>query len=495
MQFLFPGFLWALLALAVPVILHLFYFRRYKKVYFSNVRFLREVKEETSARNKLRNLLILIMRCLALAFLVLAFAQPFIPVDDTAYQGQKNVSIFIDNSFSMQSFGQELPLMDRARQRAREIVEAYGEEDQFQILTHEMTPGQQRLISREEALAQIEEIDITARVTPLSRVLERQSRLFRTDPDARGISYLISDFQRSISEFGDIDTAVQVNLVPIQSVQEKNVAIDTAWLAEPAQVLNQTSQLIIRLSNYSADDLENIKLTTIVNGQEKPLGALNIPAGESVLDTANITILTTGWHEVTVRITDFPVQFDDTYFMTFYVDEDIRILSINQSSANRRLEAAFANNPHFQLVNQEVSRLNFSEMRTYDLIILNEITSITSGLSEELYGYIEGGGKVLFFPAEDEPVSAYQTFLSRHNANAFEAYQETERLVGYVNTEEFLFRDVYEGTQRNIRLPATRGNYTQSTVQGRGAETILGYRDGSPFLSKYQIGRGMLLVC
>ena len=121
MQFLFPGFLWALLALAVPVILHLFYFRRYKKIYFSNVRFLREVKEETSARNKLRNLLILLARCLALAFIVLAFAQPFIPVSSDTAQGEKAVSVYLDNSFSMQAFGDDLPLPDRARQRAREV--------------------------------------------------------------------------------------------------------------------------------------------------------------------------------------------------------------------------------------------------------------------------------------------------------------------------------------------------------------------------------------
>src|SRR6187551_2784529 len=81
MQFLYPAFLWALSALAIPIILHLFYFRRYKKVYFSNLRFLREVKEETSARNRLRNLLILIARLLAMAFIILAFAQPFIPID------------------------------------------------------------------------------------------------------------------------------------------------------------------------------------------------------------------------------------------------------------------------------------------------------------------------------------------------------------------------------------------------------------------------------
>ena len=92
MQFLYPSFLWALLALAIPIIIHLFFFRRFKKVYFTNVKFLKEVKEETSARRKLRNFLVLLMRLLAIAMLVFAFAQPFIPQTEEVQKGEKSVS-------------------------------------------------------------------------------------------------------------------------------------------------------------------------------------------------------------------------------------------------------------------------------------------------------------------------------------------------------------------------------------------------------------------
>jgi len=78
MGFLYPSFLWALLAIAIPIIIHLFYFRRFRTVYFTNVRFLKEVKEQTSNRQKIRNLLVLLSRILALAFLVFAFAQPYL---------------------------------------------------------------------------------------------------------------------------------------------------------------------------------------------------------------------------------------------------------------------------------------------------------------------------------------------------------------------------------------------------------------------------------
>src|ERR1700722_15531164 len=102
MNFLFPSFLYALSAISIPIIIHLFNFRRYKKLYFSNVRFLKEVVQESHSKSKLRQLLVLICRCLVIAFLVFAFAQPFIPVKQgVTASGAKAISIFIDNSFSM----------------------------------------------------------------------------------------------------------------------------------------------------------------------------------------------------------------------------------------------------------------------------------------------------------------------------------------------------------------------------------------------------------
>ena len=459
------------------------------------MRFLREVKEETSARNKLRNLLILLMRCLAVAFLVFAFAQPFIPVSEDTFQGAKSVSVFVDNSFSMQSFGEDLPLLDRSKQRAAEIISAYTEEDKFQVLTHELRADQQRYLSRTEALLEIEKISITPAVTPLSDVVDRQVRLSKTNPDAPLVSYLISDFQRSITDLRPLDSSAQLILVPVQSVQEKNVTIDSAWFEVPVQMLNQTSKLIIRVTNYSSDKIENIKLTSSVDGQEKPVNTLELPAGESVYDTANLTILKTGWHQVILRITDFPVQFDDTYFLTFYVDEEINILAINGLQNNPRLDAAFESNPHFNLENQNIAQLNYSTFQNYDLIVLNEVTEITSGMAEEIFGFAESGGRVLFFPAADQPAEAYSTFLTRCGANTFAKYDTTQRTVGRINTEEFLFSNVYISTNRNLRLPVTEANYLTNTIQSNASERILTYRDGSAFIEKYDIGRGSLIVC
>lgn len=495
MQFLFPGFLWALAALSIPVILHLFYFRRYKKVYFSNVRFLREVKEETSARNKLRNLLILLARCLALAFLVFAFAQPFIAVDENTVEGDKAVSVYIDNSFSMQAFGDDLPLLDKAIQRAREVILAYGETDKYQILTNDLDGSSARFMSREEALAQVEEIEISPAAVPMSRVINFQQRSLDNDDVAVSRPFLVSDFQRSVTDFPQGDTGRVATLIPVESVQKNNVGIDSAWFEEPIHLVQQTSRIILRISNYSNDDVENIKLTSTVDGQEKPVSTFDIEAKSSVYDTVSITVLRPGWHEITLRITDFPVQFDDSYHMTFYVKELVRILAVHTSQPDSRLTAAFSSNTLFEMDERNAGQLNYSDFRNYDLIIVDEIESVSSGLTEALYSYVAAGGNVLFFPAADANLETYNAFLSRCGANTFGEYSEGEQKIGMINTESGIFRNVYVETNRNLRLPATTGRFPVQVIQQRGGERLLTYRDGEPFLVQYTIDRGNLIVC
>ena len=496
MQFLYPSFLFALAALAIPIILHLFYFRRFKKVYFTNVRFLKEVKEETSARSKLRNLLVLLMRLLTITFLVLAFAQPFIPQDVEVKKGIKAVSIFVDNSFSMSALSQDVPLLDKAKQRAREIVQAYAVDDRFQILTNDFEGRHQRLVSKEDALGLIDEIEKTPAVKELSRVLTRQKQTLDASTTENKVSYIISDFQKNITDVENYaDTTIEVNLIPLQSVQERNISIDSAWFEAPVQMVNQTNALRVKIRNLSDEPAENIRLSIRYEGQTKPVGTLSIPARASVTDTVNITILRTGWHEAELAITDYPVQFDDTYGFTFYVAEEINTLVINEGASNRYLDAVFDGINYFSNTNVQSQNLDYSQLSNYQLIITNNLSSVSSGLAAELERYAENGGNILVFPGRNANIASYQNFLSAFPANELQIFEEKERRVGDVNTDEFIFNDVFQNKSANLKLPVTQGNFRMSTYANRGEERLLTYRDGSSFISKYKDDNGHLYLC
>ncbi|MGB4848116.1 MAG: BatA domain-containing protein [Saprospiraceae bacterium] len=492
MQFLYPPFLWALTALSIPIVLHLFYFRRYKKIYFSSLRFLREVKEETSARNRLRNLLILLSRLLAFAFMILAFAQPYIPINETQKEGIRDISIFVDNSYSMQSFGQDLSLFDRSRQKAKEIIMGYGQEDHFQILGHELSPSQNLWISRDEALLRLEEMEFTPEVKPLSIVTGRQKQSFARE-DGAPVAWIISDFQKSITDFTIVDSLYPLNLLPLKSVQEKNIAVDSAWFESPLQTLNQTAPLLFSIHNYTGEDADNVRVTVSLDGQERPEGSVDIAGGKIKIDTSNITVLSTGWHELAIRISDFPVTFDDTYFLTFYVEQNLKILSINDHASNEAVSAVFANQKNFILDESTINSLEFASLTTYDLIILNELPSFSSGLTSVLHKYVQDGGKVLFFPSAKGSLDSYNSLMTMMGAGKFQPFAQQERQVGKINTEAFVYHDVFSRTRSNMRLPKVSASFPIEGSGSRG-QSLLSFRDGGDLITFYTPGKGAFCV-
>jgi Aerotolerance regulator N-terminal len=490
MQFLFPGFLAALAVLTIPIIIHLFYFRRFKRVYFTNVRFLKEVKEETSNRQKLRNLLVLLMRCLAIAAMVLAFAQPFIPLSSGVKKGERAVSIFVDNSFSMNALSKEAPLLELAKQRARDIVSAFRVEDRFQILTNDFEGRDQRLISKEDALNRIEEIRSSPASRDLSKVLIRQQQCLNTGKQENKLAYVVSDFQANIADINNFrDTLIQVNLVPMRAVQERNVSVDSVWFESPVQILNQPSNLLVKISNRSDEAATDVRISLRHDGQTKPVGSIDIPANGNRLDTVPFNILHAGWHEARIGITDYPMQFDDEYYLSFNVAERVNILAINGLQVNKYLSNAFLGAKYAHVDNADARALDYSKFGDYQLIVLHELSSISSGLANELKSFAQNGGTVLVFPSQTADLASYNAFLQNFGAGDLGSYEPTPRQASQVNTEEFVFRDVFLNKSANLRLPSTQGNYKIAPARG---EQILTYRDGSALMSKYTVGEGAL---
>lgn len=496
MQFVYPGFLWALAFLAIPIIIHLFYFRRFRKVMFTNVRFLRELKEERSSRQRLRNLLVLAMRLLALSLLVLAFAQPFIPQSDAVKAGRKAVSIFVDNSFSMAALSEDVPLVEKAKQRARELVKAYSIEDRFQVITNDFEGRHQRLMSQEEALALIDEIELSPASRKLSMVLSRQQQALATaDTDIR-LAYQISDFQRQVTDLASVrDTSIDLSLVPLQSVQERNVAIDSAWFEAPLPLLNQNNTLLLRLRNYSTEAVDNVRLSVQYEGQSKPEGVLSIPAGGERIDTVNLMVQKPGFQQVELKITDYPVQFDDRYFISFRVAEKLPVLAISEGQANGYLAAALSGLRVFDASFSTSKAIDYAKLSTYQLIVLDGLPDISSGLAAELRQYIDGGGNVLVFPPKEARLESYRSFLSAMPANELLAYEQQERTVGWLNSDEFVFRGVFLNQRDNLRLPVSQGNFKFSQFSARKEEQLMRYRDGSTYLAKFQVGKGNFYLC
>lgn len=495
MQFLYPGFLWALAALAVPVIIHLFFFRRYRTVYFSNVSFLKEIVEQTDTRNRLKHLLVLIARCLAVAFLVFAFAQPFIPERDAqAALAERVVSIYVDNSFSMDALTDDRSLFELAVDQARRIANAHAEGDRFQLITNDLEGRHQRLSTKEEFLELLAEVGISPSNPGLERVFSRQKDALSSTEEGFGRSiYWVSDFQQEASDV-EIDTQFMIYAVPLQGVEQRNLTLDTAWFDAPVQTAGTSADLLVRISNYGEDQAEAVSLKLTVGQEVKAISEVAIAPGTSVLDTLSFTLTGAGWQTAKVEITDYPVTFDDTWYMSFPVAEQIPVLVLGSGSGSY-LDRLFGDNPLFAMDRRPEGNVDYASIRNYQHVVLDGVPRISSGLGAELQSFAETGGSVFVFPPRDADEATYNSFLSGASGLRLGSPQARSRKVIRLNSSSSLFEDVFESIPENIALPTASFSWELPRTFRSRVEELLTFRDGGSFLARYPVGAGSLFVC
>lgn len=495
MQFLFPFFLFALAALAIPIIIHLFNFRRYKTVYFSNVQFLKEVKEETSSRSRLKHLLVLISRLLAIAFLVFAFAQPFIPnKHNGASAGRKYVSVYVDNSFSMSAVSDGKNLFDKAKLAAKEIASNYSADDQFQLLSNDFEGKHQRLVGKEEFISMVDELEISPAVRKLSEISKRQKDALSRENGKNQIAYLLSDFQKNMGAL-NIDSALAYNLVPLAADAQANVYIDTVWFNEPVQLLNQQTQLIVKISNSGEKAIENNRLVLKLNSQTKAMADFSVEPNSFIYDTMSFVLNQANWNKAELQIQDYPITYDDNYFLAFNVIEKIKVLAVNENRSNQFLDALFKDQPEFDYTSTLASVFDANALKGNQLVVLNNLKSISSPLAASINSYVTEGGSVAVFPAEKCDIESYNRFLNNLQANSIAGFSETQQDLAGINLQQNIFKDVFERIPENMNLPRAKKYYQYTRSTASNEETILTLKDGTSFFSRYPHGSGSLYVC
>ncbi|MBK7183890.1 MAG: VWA domain-containing protein [Bacteroidetes bacterium] len=171
-----------------------------------------------------------------------AFAQPYIPSDNKkALVGDKAISIFIDNSFSMDAINKNGTLLDEAKKRAKEIVSAYKPTDRFQLFINDFEGKHQRLLNKEEFTELIDEVKISPATRTIKEISARAFDVLQQSGIKNKQLFVLSDFQKSVSDVQLIknDTSISVKLIPLLANEKSNVYIDTCWFETPVRQLNQ----------------------------------------------------------------------------------------------------------------------------------------------------------------------------------------------------------------------------------------------------------------
>ncbi|WP_316817320.1 BatA domain-containing protein [Pedobacter nyackensis] len=496
MNFLYPGFLFALLAIAIPIVIHLFNFRKFKKVYFSNVQFLAAVEEQSSTREKLKHLLVLLSRILAIVFLVFAFARPFIPSSNqNNHQAIGNlVTLYIDNSYSMESLNKEGSLLEEAKRKAKEIAGAYALTDQFKLVTNDFEGKHQQAVSKEEFISLLDGI----KISPAARSLQQIINRIEIDPSANrnDVAYLLSDFQQTFVSKQQLQTNADINysLIKLNANSLPNISVDSVWSLSPVHLPNQSEQFVVQLHNYGEEDANDVPLQLMINKQQKAIGNVNVAAGKTLKDTLSFSGLGSGWQKGTIVIKDFPLTFDDQLNFSFKVAQDLKVLSISGNSSDRYISSLFATDPYFKLTEMPESNIRYSAFADYSLIVLNGLKEPSSGLAQQLKLYVDNGGSVVVFPDLDANASVYTPFLTGLTLPAVQELNAGAAIASTIDLKNSIFKDVFEHVPQNIDLPVVNRYFSYVERSSTNKENILKLPLNRFLFARYNVGAGKVYL-
>jgi hypothetical protein len=480
MTFLYPSFLWALAALSIPVFIHLFNFRKTTRIYFSNTRFLKLVKEVTTAKRRLKHYLILASRLLFLLFLILAFAQPIIPAREQLGNG-KSIVLYIDNSQSMSAqLADKTRGLDAALSFAQNIVSLFPPDTRYKILTNDFAPFSNTFKTKAEALDLLAQI----RLSPVSRSMESIKQRLEQDGTNRSREFFwISDFQKSTT--GSIpsqwDSASRWHLVPVTFSASPNVFLDSAYLENPFAAGGEKNVLILKVRNEGKTEVDQLNIKLTINNIQAGTVSMDIPA-QGIAETGfDLTTGLSGLNRAVVSFNDFPVSFDNEFYLALNFTAKVNILEIKSSREVTPVERVFGNKQVFNFKSFSVNNFNYSLLAQADLVIVNGLDKLDGSLSLSLRNYLRESGTVMLIPGPVPDVLSYQQLTGGIALKTLQDKKTPEDLDKPDFNNPF-FENVFE--ERSVAIAMPKASRVLDWGSDRSA--ILHFKNDQPFLSRFE---------
>ena len=492
-----PDILWGLLALAIPIALHLLQLRRYRRVAFSNVSFLKDVQKETQSRHRLRNLLILLARLLAFAALILAFADPMrAPEDAQRTSSQQAVSIYLDTSPSMMAAGESGPLIQEAKQKATALVEAFSETDKFHVFTSEFDGQDQRFVTQTEALERIATAQLSHHAPDLNAVVQRSMDPFRRAEEAKPWAFWISDLQKSSHDLRSMnqpDTAVAWHVLPVVANDVPNVWIDSVWFNAPLALTDQPAALHIRIQHDAREGVGGLPLTLRVDGVTEALGSFNLVPGLPTDTVLRFTHGAAGPHILTVALEDAPVRFDDTHHLGYDVQTGIDVFHWTDANAPFRkatqlVEQAFESAQPMVQVDRGTALPAPQMLAAYDLVVADAISSPSPGACALVAQFVENGGSAMVIP--DSAAQGLEALYAALSLTQPRGWIQGDGQVSQVKWAHPLYKGVFRSVPSRVDWPEY--DRILDRTPNDNEEVLIEANNGAAYFSQIQgyEGRG-----
>ena len=464
MQFKHPEILYFLFLLIIPILVHLFQLRRFKKEYFTNVQFLKELSIQTRKSSKLKKWLLLCTRLLLLTFLILAFAQPFFTAKESK-KATNEMYIILDNSFSMQAKGKEGELLKRAIQ---DLLQHTPETQNFSLITNSDNYWNTDIKSIQKELQNLKYSAAPFQLDNLLAKVNARKSAFNKDivviTDAVGLE------QKQLKNFQKADN---VYFIIPEAEQKNNASIDSVYIN---QTMDNFYEIGVKLSG-NGEDFKDIPIALY---NKSKLTAKTLVNFETKTKSINFTIPKEDFHGY-VSIVDKGLSYDNTYYFSISKPEKTNIFSIGESEKSNFLSRIYTDD-EFNFNNFGIQNLDYNLLEKQDAIVLNELSDIPQALQTTLKSFVEKGGNLIVIPALESNLTSMNSFLANFGVLQMKALANTEKKVTKINFNHPLFSAVFEKKIDNFQYPTTKNSF----VLNSNSPSILTYDDQSSFLTSVQ---------
>ncbi|MFM7565433.1 MAG: BatA domain-containing protein [Flavobacteriales bacterium] len=493
MWFVNPAFLWAFGLLAIPLIIHLFHFRRYKRVYFPSLKKLQELNREKKSVKSLKRWIILLLRLLAFTALILVFAQPFFLKDqEKSIPGIPVTAIYIDNSYSMSAKGTEGTLFSESKELAKKLIERSDKSTKILLYSNLLSGKERFLQSKSNALKYLEELELYRVPRSLTEVLNWQNgflKRYNNEQERIGKTdvFLLSDFQKSTATLSKISANHPADLHLIQNTVQKanNLFIDSLWFSNPLFKKGSPLEIKFRVKNFGLKDAVDIPIT-IGFGNQKRMTNVDVKANASGYGNVFFTIQDYGPIEGKISLSDQQITFDDDYYFTCNIAKTGLVLCINGENASDRVNKVYETEPYYTFKAYSEGNVQQREINQADLVILNGINNLPSGLSLQLSSYIGKGGNVFIICGDSLNESSYNDFLTKMNMPMLGKPMRSGTQLAQIDQQNPFFKGMFDKVQKNFNLPLVSKTYALKDMTQKGTEVLLKMRNNLPLLIKHK---------
>ena len=467
MQFLHPEFFYALPALLIPVFIHLFQLRRFKVQEFTNVALLQKIRFQTRKSSHLKKWLILFVRLLAIAVIIIAFSQPFLS-NQIAQKNTSETVVYLDNSFSMQAIGPKGSLLSRAIQ---DVITGFDENEKIGLLTNDKSYKSTSLKDLKTGLLSMK---YSQNQLDLNTLILKGKGMFSESKTSSKTLVIVSDFQQQNEEILSVlDTSIRVVLVPLKPINTSNSYIESVSL-EPSLNTNYTLDVSGRSTSKTSDSIP----VTLYQDQKI--------VGKSILEKSKnyqttFVLSNTPEFNGKLSIEDAQMPFDDTFYFNIPKAEKIAVLTVHDNANSTFLKKLYTSD-EFTFRSQNYKTLDYSQIKTQNLIVLNGLNHISSALKNNLEAFMNTGGVVVMIPSKNGDLKSYNQLLATQTKYRFEPLITQEKRITNIAFSHPILKNVFEKKITNFQYPTVQYYYPISST----ANSILSFEDQQKFLVQFK---------